>query len=142
MDSGETNGGGPATPLQVVAGVALRDRRYLICQRPAHKRHGGLWEFPGGKLEPGEDLAAALVRELMEELDLHDVTAGRLLHVEHPPSGKLVLHFMEAHFVSQPKCLEHQAMRWASLAELLILPLAPADRTFVRAVRAGTVKPS
>jgi 8-oxo-dGTP pyrophosphatase MutT (NUDIX family) len=52
----------------VLAAVIRRQDRYLVCRRPAHKRHGGLWEFPGGKLEPGETLLEAARRELREEL--------------------------------------------------------------------------
>ena len=67
-------------PVRVVAAVIERasdeGARLLVCRRPAHKRHGGLWEFPGGKVEAGEDLLHAARRELAEELALETETAG------------------------------------------------------------------
>jgi mutator protein MutT len=122
-------------PMQVVAGVAQRGNRWLVCQRPLTKRHGGLWEFPGGKLEPGEDLPTALRRELHEELGVTDARPGALLHVDRPPSGRLVLHFLAVDLNGEPQCLEHQALVWATLDELDALPLAPSDRNFVAALR-------
>ena len=56
--------------IDVAAGVIWRDGRFLAAQRPPDKPHAGFWEFPGGKLEPGEDAAQALARELAEELDI------------------------------------------------------------------------
>ena len=102
-------------PIDVVAAVARRNHRWLVCQRPAGKRHGGQWEFPGGKVE---------------ELGLEEVTAGRVLHVVRPASGRLVLHFMEAVFAGEPRCLEHQALTWATYDDLCALDLAPGDRAF------------
>jgi len=67
------------TLKSVLAAVVQREDRFLICQRPAHKRHGGLWEFPGGKLEPGETHEHAARRELAEELDVAVRTVGRML---------------------------------------------------------------
>src|SRR5450432_2765139 len=75
------------TKTRVVAAVIQRGDEYLICQRPAHKRHGGLWEFPGGKLEPGETTFDAATRELREELDVHVVAVGDLmLSIDDPGS--------------------------------------------------------
>ena len=63
--------------MRVLATVIRRDGRLLVCQRPSHKRHGGLWEFPGGKVEPGESDLAASRRELAEELGVEkDFIAG------------------------------------------------------------------
>ena len=72
----------------VLAAVVQRDDRYLICQHPAHKRHRGLWEFPGGKLEPGETHDHAAHRELAEELDVDVRTVlspGATGHMTIPP---------------------------------------------------------
>src|SRR5690606_20769929 len=62
--------------IRVLAAVIRRDGRWLVCRRPAHKRHGGLWEFPGGKLEPGESLLEAATRELEEELAVRVTGVG------------------------------------------------------------------
>src|SRR5262249_15198793 len=59
-----------------LAAVIERDGRYLVCQRRAHKRHGSLWEFPGGKVEPGESLMQAAFRELQEELGMRATEVG------------------------------------------------------------------
>src|SRR5690242_21147044 len=68
---------------RVLAAVVLRYGRYLVCRRPAHKRHGGLWEFPGGKLEPGESLLDAANRELTEELNVSVVSVGEPIYSAH-----------------------------------------------------------
>ena len=73
------------TLTSVLAAVVQRDDRYLICQRPPHKRHGGLWEFPGGKLEPGETHDHAARRELAEELDVDVRTVGTMLFSDRRP---------------------------------------------------------
>ena len=62
--------------IRVVAAVISRDDKLLICQRPPHKRHGGLWEFPGGKCDPRESDADAIRRELNEELGVAVVSVG------------------------------------------------------------------
>jgi mutator protein MutT len=61
---------------RVVAAVIQRNDQYLLCQRPAHKRHGGLWEFPGGKVHDGETDFDAISRELTEELEVGVVRVG------------------------------------------------------------------
>jgi len=121
----------PAAPVRVVAAVVRRGDAYLVCQRPAHKRHGGLWEFPGGKLQAGESLAAAARRELAEELGVEVTTTGAELHAAADPGSAYVIEFLEVTITGTPRPLEHAALRWASPAELLALPLAPGDREFV-----------
>ncbi|HSD11856.1 MAG TPA: NUDIX domain-containing protein, partial [Candidatus Binatia bacterium] len=59
-----------SNPVRVVAGVCLRDGKALVCKRSVARPHAGKWEFPGGKVEPGETLAEALRRELREELGI------------------------------------------------------------------------
>ncbi|RYE87312.1 MAG: (deoxy)nucleoside triphosphate pyrophosphohydrolase, partial [Myxococcales bacterium] len=80
--------------MLVVAAVIERDGLLLVGQRPAHKHHGGLWEFPGGKVEPGETPAEALARELHEELGLTDVQVGPELHRHDDPTRPLTLLFL------------------------------------------------
>lgn len=120
---------------RVVAAVMMRDNRYLVAQRPLHKHHGGLWEFPGGKMVPGETTAAALARELMEELALPMLECGPSLHCEHDSASGLLIEFMVATVVGEPQRLEHCALAWCSLEELAQLQLAPADARFVEKLR-------
>lgn len=117
--------------IPVLAAVIQRDKRYLVCRRPAHKRHGGLWEFPGGKLEPGETLLAAANRELGEELAASAVKVGRPLFSIADPGSPFVIEFVPTVICGEPACLEHTELRWATLDELPFLPLAPCDRRFV-----------
>jgi mutator protein MutT len=127
----------PKTPIfhrvsriHVVAAVISREGRYLACRRPAHKRHGGLWEFPGGKLEPGESFFDAARRELREELAV-EVTAvlPALLSVADAGSA-FIIDFVPTEIIGDPTCVEHSELRWVTPAELDELDLAPSDRRF------------
>ncbi len=119
----------------VVAAVVMRAERYLVAQRPLHKHHGGLWEFPGGKVAPGETTAAALARELMEELGLQMLDCGPCLHRDHDRESDVVIEFIVATVAGEPQRLEHSALAWCSLAELDFLRLAPADACLVEKLR-------
>jgi 8-oxo-dGTP diphosphatase len=116
--------------IRVLAAVVCSNDRFLVCQRPPNKRHGGLWEFPGGKLEPGETLLMAATRELDEEL------AVKVLEVSDPifkiadPDSPFLIEFVPVAIEGNPVCLEHTALAWATLAELTEYQLAPSDRRF------------
>lgn len=116
--------------IRVVAAVAQRADRFLLCQRPAGKRHGGLWEFPGGKLEPGESAQDAARRELAEELGVDVLACGEQLFTIDDPGSRFVIEFHPVIFDGEPACLEHAALAWVSVPELLRLDLAPGDRRF------------
>jgi len=118
-------------PIRVLAAVVQRNGCYLICQRPAHKRHGGLWEFPGGKLEPNESLLDAANRELTEELGVTAVEVGNPLFSIADPNSPFAIEFVPTTIVGEPICLEHLELLWATLLELPEFPLAPSDRKFV-----------
>jgi mutator protein MutT len=125
-------------PLQrVVAAVVRRGETVLVCQRPAHKRHGGLWEFPGGKCEPGESDAAAVRRELHEELGVDATLLGPALFLATDPGSPFVIAFLPVALTGEPVCLEHDALHWGAPRELLALPLAPSDRRFVECLLLG-----
>ena len=120
------------TWLMVVA-LALFDQegRVLLQQRPAGKHHGGMWEFPGGKVEVSEKPVKALVREVAEELGLA-IDAFMLepaLFAEEGSDPAIVLNLYTSHQpVGEPQALEGQAWGWFSLAQAMALPLAPMDR--------------
>lgn len=120
--------------IHVIAAVLIRQGRFLVCQRPAHKRHGNLWEFPGGKLEPGESFLEAATRELSEELDLIVTSIGATRFIAHDPGSKFVINFVDVEASGTPKPIEHSGLKWCSPAELLILPLAPSDLLFAQKI--------
>ena len=116
----------------MLAAVIEREGRYLVCQRPLHKRHGGLWEFPGGKLEPGEGDDAAARRELREELGVQVTLVGTELHAVRDPGSPFLIAFVPVRIAGEPVCLEHSALAWATVGELADYELAPSDRRFVQ----------
>lgn len=126
-----------SNPIPVLAAVVRRDDRYLICQRPAHKRHGGFWEFPGGKLEDGESDLDAARRELREELDVFVTETKSALFSIRDPGSAFVIAFVPTTIEGEPVTLEHTALRWANLNELALLELAPSDRRFVEFLLGG-----
>jgi mutator protein MutT len=125
--SGEARG---AEPIPVVAAVLRRDGRYLLGRRPARKRHGGLWEFPGGKIREGESRLDAARRELAEELGLEVVSLGALLHTARDPGSRYLIEFVEVYALGEPMAHEHSSVAWLSVAELGSRALAPADADF------------
>lgn len=126
---------GRVEAIPVVAAVILRGDRFLVCQRPATKRHGGLWEFPGGKQEPGEGRLEAARRELLEELGIAVTSVGEPLLALNDPGSQFVIEFVPTVVEGEPICLEHAALRWADLGELEETDLAPSDRRFVEFLR-------
>jgi mutator protein MutT len=120
-----------STTIRVLAAVIERGDTRLLCQRSDGRRHGGCWEFPGGKLEPGESHADAALRELMEELGVRAVEVGAVLHSVHDEGSPYIIDFVAVRIDGEPEPLEHAALRWTTLEEALALPLAPADRAFV-----------
>jgi mutator protein MutT len=117
--------------VRVIAAAIRRDDQLLVCQRPTHKRHGGLWEFPGGKVEPNESDESAARRELGEELGVHvDSVAEPDFSIADPDSPFLIV-FVPTTITGEPTCHEHTALAWLTPTELIDLPLAPSDRRYV-----------
>ena len=117
--------------VRVVAAVIERAGLFLICRRPSHKRHGGMWEFPGGKIEEGESDFVATSRELAEELGVKVVYVSPQLFSVADPGSHFVIEFMPVEIDGSPRCIEHSEIRWVSLSEMPHLDLAPSDRRFV-----------
>jgi 8-oxo-dGTP diphosphatase len=120
-----------ASVVPVLAAVIRRGDRWLLCRRPAHKRHGGCWEFPGGKLLPGESLLDAARRELAEELGVGVHTVGDVVFARRDAGSPFVIEFVHVEIDGEPTALEHDDIRWVTTTEAGALPLAPVDRAFV-----------
>jgi mutator protein MutT len=125
--------------IRVVASVIKRNGKLLICQRPAHKRHGSLWEFPGGKIEPNESDFEAVERELKEELGVRVRDVGRVEFSIDDPGSHFVIEFLPVEIEGEPKCLEHASLAWVTEEELLSIDLAPSDRQFALFLTGETV---
>ncbi len=119
--------------VAVTAAVIERAGRYLLGQRQSGKRHGGLWEFPGGKLLPGESIEGALVRELEEELGLAVEAVGRVLGRVRDPGSPFEVAFVQVTATGVPRAIEHAEGAWFDAEAVARLALAPADRQFVLA---------
>ena len=118
--------------IVVTAAIIERDGRFLMARRLKGSHLEGLWEFPGGKIEPGESLEACLARELDEELGV-PCRVGRLrLATAHEYPGRRVeLHFFDCEIDGDPRPLLGQELRWVGASELASLPLPEADAGLV-----------
>jgi len=121
------------TPIVVTAAVVERDGRFLVTRRPKGSHLEGYWEFPGGKCEAGESLAACLARELREELDVEAHVGEEVLVTTHPYADRSVeLHFFRCELRGEPRPLLGQEMRWAARDELATLEFPPADDELIQ----------
>lgn len=130
--------------LEVSAAVIWQKGRVLICQRPAGKSRGLLWEFPGGKLEPGETAEQCILRECREELGV-TLTAPQTLAVlcYRYPDVTVRLHFFTARIAAgEPTCKEHNALAWAAPEELAGYPFCPADAEMLAHTDLAAVRPA
>ena len=126
-----TEVGDASEPLvRVVAAVIREGERYLLCQRPLAKRHGGLWEFPGGKMHEGETVFEAVRRELLEELGVETIRVGDQLAAHRDADSPYVIEFYPAEIAGVVTCREHELLQWMTTTEVLAAPLAPSDRKF------------
>ncbi len=122
---------------EVVAALIWQGERFLACQRPQHKARGLLWEFVGGKVEPGETREQALIRECREELDVTVRVGGIFMELVHEyPDLTVHLTLFHAGIAEgTPKLLEHQALRWLTVEEMDQYPFCPADQAILARLR-------
>ena len=125
------------TVTRVVAALIFEGERFMICQRPAHKARGLLWEFVGGKVEPGESGEAALKRECREELGV-EIEVGEvymeLLH-RYPDITVHLTLYRAAIVAGTPRLLEHNDLRYILPAEIDDFEFCPADREILEKLR-------
>jgi 8-oxo-dGTP diphosphatase len=124
-----------ARRVHVAVGVILDSRGHVLVARRAHQQHlGGLWEFPGGKLEPGENVQQALRRELKEELDIDVHQSRPLCQIQHNYPGKAVLLdvWIVDQFTGTPNGVENQPLRWLPPALLDPAEFPQANRLIIR----------
>ena len=114
---------------EVVAALIWQGDRFLICQRPAHKGSGLLWEFVGGKVEPGETKEQALIRECREELAVTLAVGEEFMDVVHAyPDITVHLTLFQATIAAgEPQRLEHNDIRWITPREIPDYAFCPAD---------------
>ena len=122
---------------EVVAALIWEGDRFLIGQRPEHKARGLLWEFVGGKTEPGESKEQALIRECREELDVEIQVGDVFLEVTHEYTDLTVhLTLFHASIVrGSPQKLEHQDLRWITPEEIENYAFCPADQVILDKLR-------
>ena len=120
-----------------VAVIYGDDGRILIARRPDDKHQGGLWEFPGGKVEPEEDVCAALQRELQEELAIQVSEFKRLIRIRHDYADKSVLldTWEVSGITGEPRGNEGQSIRWIEADQLHTLPFPQANKPIIQAIQ-------
>ena len=121
----------------VVAALIWEGDRFLACQRPAHKARGLLWEFVGGKVEPGESLEDALIRDCREELDITVAPRDVFMEVihEYPDLTVRLTLFNATIAEGTPKALEHHDIRWITVREIDGLEFCPADEEILKKLK-------
>ena len=114
---------------EVVAALIWRGNEFMICQRPAHKARGLLWEFVGGKVESGETKKEALIRECREELDVSLSVGDVFMEVTHKyPDLEVRLTIFHAFIAEgEPKRLEHNDIQWITPCQIPNYDFCPAD---------------
>ena len=124
---------------EVVAALIWDGERFLICQRPAHKARGLLWEYVGGKVEPGETKQEALIRECREELGITISVGDVFMDVVHEyPDITVHLTLFHAQIVrGEIKLLEHNAVAWITPDEIPHYAFCPADKEINERIAAG-----
>lgn len=122
---------------EVVAALIWGGDTFMICQRPAHKARGLLWEFAGGKVEPGETKEQALVRECREELAVTLQVGEVFMELTHqyPDLTVRLTLFCASIQEGTPKMLEHNDIRWITVGEIDQYPFCPADKEILEKLK-------
>ena len=122
---------------EVVAALIWDEKRFLACQRPAHKARGLLWEFVGGKVEPGETREQALIRECQEELAVTVAVQDVFMEVDHVyPDLTVHLTLFNASIAKgTPQKIEHNDLRWITVDEIDQYEFCPADEEILRRLK-------
>ena len=125
------------TVTEVVAALIWDGDKFMICQRPAHKARGLLWEFVGGKVEPGETKEQALIRECQEELAVTLEVGDVFMDVVHEyPDLTVHLTLFHARIAEGvPQKLEHNDIRWITVGEIDEYAFCPADEEILRRLK-------
>ena len=122
---------------EVVAALIWDENRFLACQRPAHKARGLLWEFVGGKVEPGETREQALIRECQEELAVTVAVQDVFMEIDHVyPDLTVHLTLFNASIAEgTPQKIEHNDLRWMTIEEIDDYEFCPADEEILRRLK-------
>ena len=122
--------------IVVTAAIVERDGTFLVTRRPRGVHLEGLWEFPGGKCEPGESHGDCLRREILEELGSDVRVLSEVFQVSHAYDDRIVeLHFFRCDILDEPRPLIGQEMQWVSSAGLVDLDFPPADAELIALLR-------
>lgn len=123
--------------VDVVAALIWQGDKFMICQRPAHKSRGLLWEFVGGKTEPGESMENALIRECREELDITVEVGPIFTQVIHNYPDILIRLSLFHCTIREgtPRLLEHNDLRWITPGEIPDFNFCPADKDILALIR-------
>ena len=127
---------GSRSITEVVAALIWENGKFMICQRPAHKARALLWEFVGGKVEPGETKEQALIRECREELAVTLSVGDVFMDVVHEYPD-ITVHLTLFHSVianGTPQKLEHNDIRWISPTEIPLYAFCPADEEILKKI--------
>jgi len=128
---------GSGTVTEVVAALIWDSGKFLICQRPAHKARGLLWEFVGGKVELGESMQDALIRECNEELGITVAVDDIFMEVVHTYPD-LTVHLTLFHATISrgiPRLLEHNDLQWITPSQIDNYDFCPADKDILKAIK-------
>ena len=128
--------------MRVVAGIIVKDASVLICQRKAGQQYAGKWEFPGGKVEPGEQPRAALARELQEELGISATIGEEITRYEYTYPGRALIEivfYKVDEFQGEPQNLIFEQIRWETIVNLPEYDFLDGDIDFVNNLAEGQI---